>query len=121
MIVSSSSILGAMDVQTVVDDVVVWEGDLCAWATGVAEQKLHPSVLVVEPNPTEGICSVRVPGQPSPDLLLVTDQEGRRVRAIPPALGAAGQELDLSGLSPGLYIITWYGAGTIYQGRVIVL
>jgi len=73
--------------------------------------------LSIRPNPATGTVAVAVPG---PGALEVYDLCGRRVS--PPLIGAAGcsRELDVSALSPGVYLMVHRGEAGVRTARMVV-
>jgi len=75
-------------------------------AVGLGEQDLPSAAFMVMPNPTQGFLTVGLDGvQPDGDRVMVYDMTGNIV--FEEILLNSGQQLDLTGLSDGLYMIRY--------------
>jgi uncharacterized repeat protein (TIGR01451 family) len=76
--------------------------------TGVAEERSVPQLLL-SPNPTGGLMQVQVNGERSSEgLLRVLAMDGRVV--VEQRMNGPWTELDLSWLSPTMYLLEWNGS-----------
>ncbi|HRI61664.1 MAG TPA: T9SS type A sorting domain-containing protein, partial [Saprospiraceae bacterium] len=82
---------------------------------------VKPSSLLVQPNPTTGICTLRF-AQPTKEgaLLELMDSQGRVLRSLAVSTGILEQTLDLEDLPAGLYLIKWVQNGqTAATARIV--
>lgn len=95
---------------------VTLDGPPCTVGVGTPQ---HDGALALHPNPARGSLTVEVPAAllaPGNELL-VTDVHGRTVLRAP---ASARQQLDLSGLKPGVYAVTLHGRKQTAPQRLVV-
>jgi dienelactone hydrolase len=87
--------------------------DYCGTAVGTSESTTHPYQLTLEPNPTNATVTVQLPEGLKATQIRVFHTSGQQVLSQP-VTGGTAVTLDLSALSPGIYVIV---AGR-YRARV---
>ena len=89
--------------------------------TGTASPALRPEIISLTPNPAHGRATVQLPPIPGTATAILTllDALGRTLRTQPAATNAK-TELDLIGLSPGLYAVRVQAGGSTATRRLMV-
>jgi hypothetical protein len=82
--------------------------------TGISSAKVN--VLGMVPNPTTGKIRFTVPGNMKIISVAITDIRGRQVFT---ALRLAGNEMDLSPLLPGIYLVRVVTGREVFNGKLV--
>ena len=90
----------------------------CGVGTAVNDIAFDTSMLEVSPNPTSGLLSVRTRFLGGSTTLSVISLHGARILDVP--LRKENETIDLSGLSPGMYLLQVRGTQGIATQRIIV-
>jgi predicted alpha/beta superfamily hydrolase len=101
----------------------LWRGDFgdaykwlfSDYAFGIQEAgKIN--IISFFPNPVNNILTIPDDFPEKCDSLEVIDMMGRQVINVAPF---SGEEIDISDLAPGLYLVSLSGSGIYYQGKVL--
>lgn len=78
--------------------------------------------LRVYPNPTDGILNIALDNPEVPVTIRVMDVSGQVVRSLQhtPATSAGDFQIDLSGLTPGVYSVKFVLANEVYEQKVVL-
>ena len=92
--------------------------DACAIYTGVAHTNAQDEEFSLFPNPTNGRLVLQLDDQPVFSRLTLDDALGNAIISL--SAGLFPLSLDVSGLPSGIYLIEFYGTGSVhFNGRFI--
>lgn len=78
------------------------------------------SLLSVSPNPTSGWLQISLPTGTNLEYVRVMDLAGKTVRNLKLGAAASNTQIDLSGLSKGIYTLQARAEGQVFVKKVIV-
>lgn len=77
--------------------------------------------LKVYPNPAHGQTTIELPVQGTSTVLTVFAADGRGIKQLAVPAGTERFRMDLTGIHPGIYLLSWTGAqGERHTGRLVV-
>jgi uncharacterized repeat protein (TIGR01451 family) len=85
--------------------------------TGTPEENLRNDDMIVYPNPASDMLTIDLAKCGTSSLVVLTDLSGRPVMTIP---GGTMLQLDLSGLSEGVYLLKVETDKGIYNRRIVL-
>lgn len=88
--------------------------------TNTSQLQLFNKSLQVYPNPSDGRFTVDLPMTTGAAALQVFELGGRQVYQLQLASGMEHQVVDLSGLSPGVYIVRWLSGGQVGRAKIVI-
>jgi predicted alpha/beta superfamily hydrolase len=79
-------------------------------------EPVKPNIIRLFPNPTADIMTLPADFPKKCDILEMFDMMGNRVLRLAPFIG---QNVNISGLAPGLYVVSMIVKGKYFQGKVV--